>query len=82
MYIKEGFLSLYRGCLVNILAGSLANSIFFYVYTEGKQRYNFDASQPNSLTTIWISMRAALVAQALTCPFWVVKTRLALYRSD
>ena len=36
MYVKEGLLSLYRGALVNIFAGSLGNSIFFYVYTDGK----------------------------------------------
>jgi hypothetical protein len=36
MYKQEGIMSLYRGVLVNILAGSLANSIFFYVYAEGK----------------------------------------------
>ena len=44
MYRHEGFMSLYRGALVNILAGSLANSVFFFVYTDGKTRYNFDAS--------------------------------------
>jgi len=42
MYRSEGFRSLYRGAMVNVFAGSLANSIFFYVYTDGKTRYNFD----------------------------------------
>ena len=44
MYRHEGLISLYRGAMVNIVAGSFANSIFFYVYTDGKQRYNYDAS--------------------------------------
>jgi len=80
MYRHEGLISLYRGAMVNILAGSLANSIFFSVYTDGKHRYNYDASQPNSWTTIIISLRASLVAMIVTTPFWVVKTRLALYK--
>lgn len=42
MHVHEGFRSLYRGVFMNIFAGSLANSIFFYVYTDGKQKYNYD----------------------------------------
>ena len=80
MYSTEGFVSLYRGAMVNIVAGSLANSIFFWVYQDGKHRYKYDAAQPGSWTTIAISMRAALVSMILTTPFWVVKTRLALYK--
>jgi hypothetical protein len=66
---------------VNLIAGSLANSIFFYVYADGKQRYGFDSNHPNSWTTALISMRAGMIAQTLTLPFWVVKTRLALDRN-
>jgi len=32
IYIDEGFLALYRGVFMNVFAGSIANSIFFYVY--------------------------------------------------
>jgi solute carrier family 25 folate transporter 32 len=46
MYRQEGLMSLYRGVLINVLAGSMANSIFFYVYTEGKERYGFDQNNP------------------------------------
>ena len=66
--------------MVNIVAGSFANSIFFFVYTDGKTRYGFDPANPNSLTTVLISWRAALASMFLTTPFWVVKTRLALYK--
>lgn len=82
MYRQEGFISLYRGAMVNILAGSLANSVFFYTYSDGKVRYNYDPSQPNSWTTLFISLRASLVAMCLSTPFWVVKTRLALYKES
>ena len=81
MWMEDGIRSLYRGALVNVIAGSLANSIFFWVYADGKTRYGFDASNPGDWTTILISVRAALVAQVLTIPFWVVKTRLALYKA-
>ena len=80
MWAEEGIFSLYRGALVNIVAGSLANSIFFYVYADGKNRYAYDANNPKSFVTIMISIRAAIIAQVLTIPFWVVKTRLALYK--
>jgi hypothetical protein len=36
MYKTEGFGSLYRGVIINAVAGSIANSIFFYVYNDGK----------------------------------------------
>lgn len=62
MYKSEGFLSLYRGVLLNVIAGSFANSIFFYVYADGKKRYGFDPNNPQGWTTIMISLRAGVVA--------------------
>ena len=62
MWAEEGLRSLYRGALVNIIAGSLANSIFFWVYADGKKRYGYDASRPGDYMTILISVRAAIVA--------------------
>ena len=35
-------MSLYRGVFMNLIAGSIANSIFFYVYEDGKNRHGFD----------------------------------------
>ena len=80
IYVKEGIPALYRGVFINIAAGSLANSIFFYVYADGKNRYNFDPNKPYSMTTMLISYRAGICAMAITTPFWTVKTRLALYQ--
>lgn len=82
MRIEEGFPVLYRGVVVNIIAGSVANSIFFYVYQDGKKRYNYDPKQPYSMKTILISMRAGLVSMFLTTPMWTVKTRLVLYKEQ
>ena len=65
-----------------MVAGSLANSTFFYVYTDGKKRYNYDPKQPYSLKTIFISLRAGVVAMILTAPLWTVKTRMVLYREE
>ena len=66
---------------MNIIAGSLANSIFFFVYADGKARYEFDSNSPWELKTVFISLRASIIAQVLTIPFWVVKVRLALYKA-
>lgn len=65
---------------LNILAGSIANSIFFYVYQDGKSKYNYDPSKPYSFATILISMRAGLASMFCTTPLWTVKTRMVLYR--
>ena len=80
MYRLEGFSSLYRGVMINAFAGSLANSIFFYAYSDGKKRYGFDESKPYGWETLLISYRAGLASMAITTPFWTVKTRLSLYQ--
>lgn len=73
-------MSLYRGVLVNILVGTGANMIFFYVYNDGKKRYNYDPEKPFSLTTIMISLRSGITSMLLLCPLWTIKTRLILYK--
>lgn len=80
MYRAEGLQSLYRGVLLNLCASSIAQSIFFYAYADGKHRYNYDAQKPNSWVTAWISLRAGIVSMTFTTPMWVVKTRVTLYR--
>lgn len=72
--------TLYRGVLINLFAGSIANSIFFYVYTDGKKKYHYDPNNPYSWKTIFISWRAGFVSMALTTPLWTVKTRIILFR--
>ena len=42
IYKQEGLGAMYRGVSLSIFAGSVANSIFFYVYADGKKRYDFD----------------------------------------
>lgn len=79
---EEGFFSLYRGVIINMIAGSLANSVFFYVYSDGKKRYDYDPRYPYSFKTIMISMRAGLVSMFVTAPLWTVKTRMVLYREQ
>ena len=80
MYRLEGFNALYRGVLMSAFAGSIANSIFFYVYADGKKKYNFDQNKPYSWQTMIISYRAGLVSMAITTPLWTLKTRMALYQ--
>lgn len=80
IYKEEGFFSLYRGVIINLVAGSIANSVFFYVYQDGKTRYDYDPKKPYSLKTIMISMRAGLVSMFVSAPLWTIKTRMVLYR--
>jgi Mitochondrial carrier protein len=82
IYKEEGFLSLYRGVIINMVAGSLANSVFFYVYQDGKKRYDYDPKHPYSLKTILISLRAGLISMAVSAPLWTIKTRMVLYREQ
>ena len=42
MYKQEGIPSLYRGVLLNLCASSVAQSLFFWAYADGKRRYSFD----------------------------------------
>lgn len=82
MRIEEGFPVLYRGVVVNMIAGSIANSIFFYIYADGKKRYHYDQNHPYSMKTVFISMRAGLASMFLTTPMWTVKTRLVLFKEE
>ena len=77
----EGISALYRGAGINLVAGVLANYIFFYVYNDGKRRYGVDQSNISSWKTGMISLKAGMISCTLTCPLWVVKTRLALNRN-
>ena len=52
MYKNEGLGSLYRGIVLNAFAGMIANSIFFYVYVDGKKRFNIDPNNPYSYKTL------------------------------
>lgn len=56
--------------------------MFFYVYADGKRRYNFDKDKPNSWVTAWISFRAGICSMTVTTPMWTTKTRLTLHRSS
>ena len=65
---------------MNAFAGSLANSIFFYVYSDGKKRYNYNPEKPFGITTMLISYRAGLASMFITTPLWTVKTRIILFQ--
>ena len=56
------------------------NSIFFYVYNDGKRRYGFDPE--DKVKTGLISFRASLAGMIFTMPILVVKTRMALSRNS
>ena len=83
MYKEEGGIyMLYRGVMVNMLAGAAAHGLFFFFYADGKNKYNYDPNSPYSLKTMFISLRAGLFSMAITAPLWTLKTRLILYREQ
>ena len=82
MYAENGFMTLYRGAMINIFAGSIANAIFFSVYADGKRRYVKEGDSVKGLNTALVSLRAGVVSMICTTPMWVVKTRLALYKEQ
>ena len=65
--------------VLNAGAGALANSIFFYVYVDGKKRYNIDPNNPYSYKTILNSYQSGICSMVITTPLWTVKTRVALF---
>lgn len=69
IYRTEGLRALYRGVYITMFTSSLNKFIFFYVYTEGKTRYNYDPNNPKSWTGLFISARASLVAKTVGTPF-------------
>ena len=79
IYKTEGFASMYRGVTMSLTAGALANSIFFYLYADGKNRYGYDKQNPYGIKGILISLRAGIAAMAVTAPLWTIKTRMALF---
>ena len=79
IYKTEGFASMYRGVCLSLTAGGIANSIFFYLYADGKNRYGYDKSNPYGLKGILISLRAGIASMFITAPLWTIKTRMALF---
>ena len=80
MHGEGGLGMLYRGVVVNVVAGSASHGLFFFMYADGKNRYNYDKNHPYSLKAMAISLRAGLISMAVTAPLWTVKTRLILFR--
>lgn len=81
---SQGYLGLYRGVTPN-LAGSTASwGLYFYFYTEIKQRMRGPAGETSSAIAsnlspaqhLMASATAGALTAAFTNPLWVVKTRM------
>ena len=70
---------MYRGVMLSLTAGGIANSLFFYLYADGKNRYGYDKQNPYGLQGILISLRASIVSMIVTAPLWTIKTRMTLF---
>ena len=82
IYRAEGMSFLYQGVCMIISADLLANSIFFYLYANGKKRYGYDQSNPYGIKGVFISYRAGLASMFVTAPLWTIKTRMVLLKGQ
>lgn len=60
MWKNEGYIAFYRGTIVNIAANMVSGGMFFYLFADGKKRYNYSRETSSMLLTTWISLRAGL----------------------
>jgi len=79
IYKDEGLGALYRGSLITFAATSVANIVFFYVYSQGKKAYNYDAATSPYWHSWIISARSSLTSTTITMPLWTLKTRVILH---
>ena len=63
-----------------LVAGSMANSVFFYLYTDGKNRYGYDQNNPYQLKNLLVSYRAGIASMFICAPLWTLKTRMVLFQ--
>ena len=82
MWKNEGYIAFYRGMFVNILANALSGGMFFYLFGEGKKRYNYDRETSPLWLTIWLGFRAGFVTMFIVTPVWCVKTRVTLHWNE
>mmetsp|Transcript_9042 Transcript_9042/g.15291 ORF Transcript_9042/g.15291 Transcript_9042/m.15291 type:complete len:109 (+) Transcript_9042:233-559(+) len=82
IYKNEGFAALYRGVVLNGLSGSIANSVFFYMYQDGKKRYGYDHSDPSITQTLLITSRASFISTFISTPIWTIRTRMVLFQEN
>jgi solute carrier family 25 folate transporter 32 len=80
IYAQEGIIGFFKGFWWSFLSVSFARMLFFTGYEMSKNMYAKHA--PDGVATkkhiAMASFQTSILAQFITTPFWVVKTRLLL----
>ncbi|CAD6192501.1 unnamed protein product [Caenorhabditis auriculariae] len=79
---NEGFGSLYKGLVPNLIGVAPSKAVYFYTYSSSKRFWNdSDFFLPNSAIVHMVSAGSAgFVAASAVNPIWLVKTRLQLHK--
>jgi solute carrier family 25 folate transporter 32 len=73
----EGPRALFRGAHVGIAGASASWGIYMYTYRSGQAFVaRFGGCDPNFVTDTAVSTSASLLNACITCPIWLIKTRM------
>lgn len=78
---EEGFASLWRGIGPNLFGVLPSRSIYFGVYANVKKTLVDRLGQENSYVHMASAATAGFCTTTISCPIWVVKTRIQLQSS-
>ena len=79
MYRTEGLTALWKGLGPNLVGIVPSRAIYFGTYSQGKGMFTeLNGGQENSLIHLGAAAIAGVTVATVTCPLWVVKTRMQL----
>lgn len=75
---SEGFLSLYKGMLPNLIGVAPSRALYFSAYTKSKSLFSSTSFSNSSLSHMSSALAASWSVSTITNPIWFIKTRLQL----
>jgi len=82
IYRNEGLSALWKGIGPNLAGIIPARSIYFGTYAHGKKFFTELAGQESSRVHLASAAVAGWTVATVTCPIWVIKTRMQLQSSQ
>jgi solute carrier family 25 protein 33/36 len=82
IYRNEGVTALWKGLGPNLVGIVPARAIYFGTYSQGKSLFTeMNGGQEDSFIHLTSAAVAGITVATVTCPIWVVKTRMQLQSS-